>query len=87
MVNLMSSTKSNEKPLRVKFSNVNWDVDEEDFFSDEDIILPTEFTTYIQPPEDEDIELSEYLSDWLSDEYGYCHNGFNFEIINGDDDD
>ena len=24
-------------------------------------------------------ELLDYLSDWLSDEYGFCHDGFNIE--------
>jgi hypothetical protein len=28
---------------------------------------------------DEDDELEEVLSDYLSDTYGYCHNGFHFD--------
>ena len=27
----------------------------------------------------EDDELEEVLSDYLSDTYGYCHNGFHFD--------
>lgn len=80
----MNSTKSNENLLRVEFSNVQWDVDEEDFFSDEDPILPQNFTVDVPAPEDDDTDLSDYLSDWLSDEYGFCHNGFNYQVINGD---
>ena len=80
----MNSTKSNENLLKVKFSNVQWDIDEEDFFSDEDPILPQNFTANVPAPEDNDTDLSDYLSDWLSDEYGYCHNGFNYQVINGD---
>lgn len=78
----MNSTKSNENLLRIKFSNVQWDVDEEDFLSEE-LILPQNFTAVVPAPED-DTELSDYLSDWLSDEYGFCHNGFNYQVINGD---
>lgn len=78
----MNSTKSNESLLKIKFSNVQWDVDEEDFLSEE-LILPQNFTVVVPAPED-DTELSDYLSDWLSDEYGFCHNGFNYQVINGD---
>lgn len=80
----MNSTKSNESLLKIKFSNVQWDVDEEDFFSTEELILPKNFTAVVPAPEDDDTELSDYLSDWLSDEYGFCHNGFNYQVINGD---
>lgn len=47
-------------------------------------ILPKNFTVDVPAPEDDDTDLSDYLSDWLSDEYGYCHNGFNYQVINGD---
>ena len=26
-------------------------------------------------------EMTDYLSDWLSDTYGFCHNGFNWEVV------
>jgi hypothetical protein len=71
--------------LRIKFSNIQWDIDEEDFFSNEELILPQNFTVCVPAPED-DTDLSDYLSDWLSDEYGFCHSGFNYKVINGDDD-
>lgn len=80
----MNSTKSNENLLRIEFSNVQWDIDEEDFFSDEDPILPKNFTIDVPASEDDYTDLSDYLSDWLSDEYGFCHNGFNYQVINGD---
>jgi hypothetical protein len=70
--------------LRIEFSNIQWDIDEEDFFFNEELILPQNFTTDVPVPED-NTDLSDYLSDWLSDEYGYCHNGFNYQVINGDD--
>lgn len=80
----MNLKKSNENLLRVKFSNVQWDIDEEDSFYNEELILPQNFTANVPAPEDDDTDLSDYLSDWLSDEYGYCHNGFNYQVINGD---
>lgn len=75
--------KTIPKVLKVKFSDINWDIDKEDFFYNEDLMLPKEFTTDVPAPED-DTDLSDYLSDWLSDEYGFCHNGFNYQVINGD---
>ena len=30
---------------------------------------------------DDEEELEEVISDYLSDEYGFCHNGFNFEVV------
>jgi hypothetical protein len=81
----MISRTSNENLLKVKFSNIQWDIDEEDFPSDEKLVLPQNFTVDIPVPEDNDTDLSDYLSDWLSNEYGFCHNGFNYQVINGDD--
>lgn len=79
----MNSIKSNENLLRVEFSNVQWDIDEESVFYDKESFCPEVFTVDVPAPED-DTDLSDYLSDWLSDEYGFCHNGFNYKVINGD---
>jgi hypothetical protein len=34
---------------------------------------------------DDEDELEEELSDYLSDTYGFCHNGFNFEVVRNED--
>jgi hypothetical protein len=55
---------------------------------DEDINLPVNLTIMASELQldaddivDDDDELSEVISDYLSDTYGFCHNGFNFEVI------
>lgn len=67
--------------IKVAFKNVKWDTDgvslkdcglEKKFVSDVDIDYDYETT---------DEELENMISDWLSDNFGYCHNGFDFEII------
>ena len=34
----------------------------------------------INPTETDGDEISEILSDWLSNEFGFCHKGFEFEV-------
>ena len=60
----------------VHFSDVLWDYDDEDVV----LYLPTDITVEIDIPECDSI--SDFLSDWLSEEYGYCHEGFSFTIEN-----
>ena len=58
-----------------KVSNIEWDVDDRSELED----LPQ--TVIVDVPEDIvacDGE-EEYISEWLSDEYGFCHNGFLFK--------
>lgn len=60
--------------------NIEWDIDEEDI---DDVSLPSEVE--IEIDHEEEIccegEFSDCLSDKLSDEYGFCHFGFEFEVI------
>ena len=65
--------------MKIKFSNIKWDCEESDEFD----YLPTAFETEIEEADeyDNEEELADFLSDWLSDEYGYCHKGFDFEVI------
>ena len=67
----------------MKATNINWDVtDGAEDMTEEEIqevlsTLPTEIEIplYIADSvENDDIE--EIISDWLSDTYGFCHNGF-----------
>lgn len=58
--------------------NIDWDVDNEEERAD----LPTEII--IEDENDltnENYELSDFISDAITDETGFCHCGFNFELI------
>lgn len=48
--------------------NIEWDIEDEEDIELED--LPTEVEIPNGMTDEDDI------SDWLSDEYGFCHNGF-----------
>lgn len=61
--------------VKVKIFDIEWDIDEDD-----DTALPTEIVNEFDYKGDND-ELEENISDWLTDEYEYCHEGFNYEII------
>ena len=49
----------------MKATNIKWDID-----YDDNIFLPTEVEIPNKITDEEEI------SDWLSDEFGYCHEGF-----------
>jgi hypothetical protein len=61
--------------VKVKILDIEWDTDEDD-----DAVLPTEIEAEFDYKGDND-ELEETIADWLTDEYDYCHEGFNYEII------
>lgn len=59
----------------MRAANIKWDVDELEDLE----YLPTEveIPSYLITDED---DLLDDISDWLSDEYGFCH--FGFELVN-----
>lgn len=64
--------------MKIEFKfNVKWD--------EADKSIPRKFSSVVEIDDDIDIndesELSDFLSDWLSDNFGYCHNGFTFKIV------
>lgn len=61
--------------VKVKIFDIEWDIDEDD-----DTVLPTEIINEFDYKGDND-ELCDNISDYLTDEYEYCHNGFDFKII------
>lgn len=61
--------------VKVKIFDIEWDMDEDD-----DTVLPAEIVNEFDYHGDND-ELGDNISDWLTDEYEYCHNGFDFKII------
>ena len=60
----------------LKAINIKWDTDRDMEVFDE---LPTEIEIPDYLVTDED-DLLDDVSDWLSDEYGFCHDGF--ELVN-----
>lgn len=59
-----------------KVFNINWDVDDIEELEG----LPKVINVVIEDNnnmDDDDIE--EYLSDYITDEYSFCHDGFNYE--------
>ena len=65
--------------MKVLFKDVQWDTDGETL---ESCGLESTFVADVDIEADEtDEEIEDILSDFLSDEYGFCHEGFEFEII------
>lgn len=67
--------------MKIQFKNVKWDTDGKSFEScglksefEQNVSIDVNFDTSME-------ELEDMLSDWLSDEFGFCHNGFEFHII------
>lgn len=65
--------------IPVVISDIKWEPDEENGLADD---LPNEIEVNIpkdELPDTEDEDIEEYISEWLSDEYGFFHNGFSWE--------
>lgn len=54
--------------------NIKWDIDLEDDETYEEALENCGLPTEVLIPEG--IDDAEDISDWLSDEYGFCHAGF-----------
>lgn len=65
--------------ITVRIYNIKWDIDEEE---DEKLNLPDEVVhTFYEYNDINDEDLLDEIVDWLSDEYGFCHNGFEVEEV------
>ena len=70
----------------MKAINIKWDVtDGAEDMTKEDmdeilLTLPTEVEIPNYLITDDEDDLLDEVSDWLSDEYGFCHDGF--ELVN-----
>lgn len=65
----------------LKAINIKWDIDgDKDVYNElpTELIVPDEFEEMYK--EDEEYALDE-ISDWLSDETGFCHAGFEIEKV------
>ena len=73
-------------PIKIKCYNIDWDIDDEDY-EDCEINLPKEVTFEFEDEDDieeyyeakENSNVYDWLSDKLSDEYGFCVNSFEYE--------
>ena len=67
-----------EKDVKFRVYDIDWDTDGEDVDLPDEVVVdvPDEIVGY-----GDDGDVNDYISDWLSDEYGFCHNGFLFEEI------
>lgn len=85
--NTDENTISNRKgEIIMRAVNIKWDVTDgaEDMTKEDmDEILST-LPTEVEIPDylttDDEDDLLDDVSDWLSDEYGFCHDGF--ELVN-----
>lgn len=62
--------------IKVHITDIQWDTD--DVLIPE---LPVEITQDFEFNGSGDAELEDFLSNWLSDTYGFCHYGFRFKIV------
>lgn len=78
--------------LNLYIHDIQWDTSDDDYDPDEDdeldlpeaLTVSDRFRAEDYKKEDgstDEYALSEDVSDWLSDEYGFCHGGFQMEII------
>lgn len=71
-----------------KVFNILWDVDDagENDLEAQEVIwtLPEETIVTITSEEadlNDKMQIADYISDYLSDEFGFCHNGFEYKEI------
>ena len=62
--------------MRVLFKEIKWDAEEGVTDLPETFEADVDFEDVDMNNEN---EISDFLSDWLTDEYGYCHYGFDYE--------
>jgi ferritin-like protein len=67
--------ESSEEDVKFRVYDIDWDTD------GEDVDLPDEVVVTVPGDVYADAGSSSYISDWLSDEYGFCHNGFLIDEI------
>lgn len=61
--------------ITVNVYNIEWETD------GAEVDLPEQVEIVLETETDDGDELSDLISDELSDEYGFLHNGFDYEIV------
>lgn len=77
----VEATKKRESKVTVRIYDIKWDVDDEDLDDEDPVSLPESITHTFAGYGELDDELLDEIADWLSDEYGFCHDGFQAEEI------
>ncbi len=62
--------------VKYLITDIWWDVDEDEEFDS----LPQRITVKVSKDKDID-DIEEYLSEMITDKYGFCHNGFAYDEI------
>lgn len=62
--------------IKVHIADIQWDTDGVHIPE-----LPVEIMRDFEFNGSEDAELEDFLSNWLSDTYGFCHYGFRYKIV------
>lgn len=57
--------------MKIKVFNILYDTD------GEDVELPQEFEVEVDDHED----VGEELAEWITDQTGFCHKGFDYEVL------
>ena len=65
----------------MKAINIKWDVDDGEMSKKEIAEILAALPTEVEIPHWIDYDDHEDISDWLTEEYGYCHCGF--KIVEG----
>jgi hypothetical protein len=68
--------KQNTTMAKAFITDILWDTETKAELK----ILPKKVE--LELPEMDEEDIADYISDELSDTYGYCHNGFAYEIEN-----
>ena len=67
--------ESSEDDVKFRVYDIDWDTDGEDVDLPDEVVVTVPGDVYAAAGS------SSYISDWLSDEYGFCHNGFLIDEI------
>ena len=60
----------------MKVKNIKWDVDDGEMGKEEITEILAALPTEVEIPHWIDHDDYEDIGDWLTEEYGYCHDGF-----------
>lgn len=73
---------------KFKVFNILWDIDdaEENDLDPQEVLdtLPVETDVCVTSDNadlNDRVQIADYISNYLSDEFGFCHNGFEFDEI------
>lgn len=77
----VEASERRESKVTVRIYNIKWDTDDE-----KDLIgLPKSVTHTFEGHSELDDELLNEISDWLSDEYWFCMESFQTEVVKEDE--